>query len=90
MRRRQDTRYQHLLLGDSEGIDEGINVGMAEGWPEDEGRRPHDESRMFRSQKIDTLVSTRKCLHSLLGDSDGIDDGWSKDDGRTMSRGILL
>ena len=48
MRRRQDTRYQHLLLGDSEGIDEGINVGMAEGWPEDEGRRKDDELGMFR------------------------------------------
>ena len=28
------------------------------------------------------IDTTRKCRHSLLGDSDGIDDCWSEDDGR--------
>ena len=32
------TRYQHSLLGDVDGIDEGIIDGMDEGWPEDEVR----------------------------------------------------
>ena len=37
-RRCGHTRFQHSQLGDSEGIDEGIVVGMTECWPEDEGR----------------------------------------------------
>ena len=63
MQRRPNTRYQHLLLGDSDGIDEGIIDGMAEGWPEDEGRRPHDESRMAKkrypcfNKKMPTLTA---------------------------------
>lgn len=32
------SRYKYLLLGDSDGVDEGISDGMAVGWSEDNGQ----------------------------------------------------